>query len=86
MLSTALFYEVDAGIVLRGATTYTNNSEKQAALLFTERMSSNVAHGDGLILVEILLAWQAPALTMSFKGKDLLKIACLEVLKMGEWL
>ncbi len=22
---------------------------------------------------------------MSFKGKELLKIACLEVLKMGEW-
>ncbi len=50
MLSTALFYEVDAGIALRGATTYTNNSEKRVALLFTERMSSNVAHGDGLIL------------------------------------
>lgn len=49
MLSTALFYEGDAGIALRGATTYTNNSEKRAALIFTERMSSNVAHGAGLI-------------------------------------
>lgn len=36
MLSTALLYEGDAGIALTGATTNTNNSEKRAALMFTE--------------------------------------------------
>lgn len=51
MLSTALFYEGDAGIALTGATSNTNNSEKRVALTFTERMSSNETHGAGLIPV-----------------------------------